>query len=232
MAKLPPYTLNKTEIEIVKLSQLYTDVRKMFGMANAHNRVLPVKKDPRMGLNWKHFKKLHAVMKEFDLIDPFQYITAQLLYARHLGNQCPCSWLASEKSMERYAWYLDNRDTIETKFKKDNVDYITLQYESLKTTILFMYRMKKKHGYKDWYEFYTAKHGILPRWIRWYVTGNITKIILSVSKSYKRAHGQFDMDVRDVVPNPNHLGGLRLKILMVPKIKQLILKCFPGELDI
>jgi len=228
---IPDYTLSRHEIAIVKLSQQYMNARKLFGMPLSHNRVLPIKKDPRMGQNWKHFEKLYKVLQEFPLIDPFQYITAQIIYARMIGTQCPCSWLASEKSMERFAWYLDNRDTMETKFKKDTVDYITMQYENLKTMILFFYKMKKEHKFVDWYDFFTRKHGVMPMWVRWFLTGNVSKLFLAVSKSYRKAYKTYDADIREFLPNPEYLTGLRTKVMVVPKIKKLLKRCFQDDVD-
>ena len=231
---LPNYTLNKEEMAIYALSKLYTKVRQMYVDDRNFRHPLPWKNDPRKGCNWRYFEKLITILNEFPLIRAEDYISAQIIYAQTQNKQCPISWLASEGSMERYAWYVNNRDSIEIyKIKLNKMDFETLHMNNLKSSTLFLYAKRKEYGCKTWLELFNKKsNGIMPYVYKWYLAGRVSKIFLSVSRSYKEMYDSLDSDIREMFPTEGDLRFLRAKVFISPKLKSFLQKHFKDEITI
>jgi hypothetical protein len=228
MIKTTDYKFKTEEIAILKLVDKFSKLRmKHFQF---HHAVLPKKKDPRNGKNWKFFVKFKKVLDAYPLVDADKWILAQLLFAKNMGmKHCPPSWLCSSGSMKRYAWYVEQAEKIQED-KKGQVSDVSIKLYSLQQSILFLQRKMKEYNCHDYVKLFCIKEaGFVPLIYSWAISGSVSKLFLSVSKSYHEIFRTLDPDIQTSIPAPDSLIGLRRKIILTPVLRDFCHKYLNKE---
>ena len=203
------------DCQIIYLYEKFKHIRDHFMSHLTCVKILPLKKDPRDSKNWKFFKNLREIKKQFPDVPITEFITAQVLACKDKGmKHCPPSWLSGDMAFDRYVWYLDYRDTL-TEAHDPNYQF-QIQLDGIKKSTLFILKTMKESNIKTFSELFymRTKSTYLYDCYLWITMGNISKTFLALSKSYYAFYDKLDMQMQTEYPSVYELSKIRKKLMM------------------